>query len=74
MSLRALLPYIPPPTRLPVPAPRCRGLIALGDGRCEMAEAATVSGLYEAAEALGGELVEVSPGAAPGEALRWPAA
>ncbi len=72
MSLRAVPPYVPPPTRLPV-APRARGLVMLYGDRTELVEGSSVRELYEAAESLGGELVEVSPGGAPAE-LRWPAA
>ncbi len=73
MAVRLCPPYVPPPTRLPVPAPRARGLVMLYGDRTELVEGASVRELYEAAEALGGELVEVSPGGAPAE-LRWPAA
>ena len=62
-----------PPTRLPV-APLARGLVSLPDGRVDLVEGFTVGALYAQADALGGELVQVSPGAAPGEALRGSAA
>ncbi len=54
--------------------PRPRGRVALPDGRTDMVEGATVGELYEQAEALGGELVEVSPGGAPAEWLGGTAA